>query len=65
MAEQGSDISLNTYCPAFYGERLVLSEVEGLVLKARPEGSRTIWRVIPFLLSPLGRGKGEGACIEH
>jgi len=25
-----------------YGERLVLSEVEGLVLKARPEGSRTM-----------------------
>ena len=29
-----------------YGERLVLSKVEGLVLKARPEGSRTMVMVI-------------------
>jgi len=32
----------NSQLDSVYGERLVLSEVEGLVLKARPEGSRTM-----------------------
>ena len=40
-----------------YGERLVLSEVEGLVLKARPEGSRTMVKRIGCMFVERRRGE--------